>query len=1056
MAASPINEHAQRTGGCAAERLLPYRLRASLADRIGAATTALVLLFSLAIGIASLAYSLHLTREASTLRLDEQTREAARLLARTLGESLNDSRLLAGNPTVVGAVLDAGLPDSYLAPLLASFRPAGREADLLCVTDYRGRPIACSGTAKPSVDAALIEAVVGNGREQARLIRRQQRDYLQIAVPVIHRESGPEGSVVAEYAIEHLVAATFGSMSAFHHLHLTAAGERDVFQHGPMGETTSDHVPIEAGATLRPLALELHLGFDGEAIAAPLRRVLLAYLGLLLFLLPLVFFAARAAGRLLSARLRALAAASSQLIEGSECWSPAAFGEDEVGQLADAFADLVRQLHHEQRTLEARVQERTQALAESAAQLALLNTAVEQGPTTVIMTDTAGRIQYVNHQFELTTGYSAAEVLGENPRLLKSPRLLPYEYASLWATITAGQVWRGEFENRRKDGSSYWAMASIAPLKDLAGNISGFVAVEEDITLRRQAERETREREAFLRTLIESLPDTLLVLDYAGRVRHYRPPDSPGLLAGGDWFVGRHYVEVVPPEIAAQLNALLPEMRYGAKRRGFEYTLGAGAARRHFSASIRAISAEDPGHDGFVVLARDVSEAIALQRQIVRAEARFRTLLEEIEHVAVQGYNAQRRVVFWNKASERLYGYSRDEAVGRRIEDLVIPDALRSEFLTAIDRWLTDGVEIAPGELTLRDKAGGEVHVYSCHALQYNAAGEPEMFCLDVDLSERRKAEAQMRQALVVFNASNQGIMTTDAQGVITSINPAFSDITGYAASEVIGHKSSIFKSGRHDQAFYETMWQSLSQAGSWEGEIWNRRKNGELYPQWLTISAVRDEMNRVVEYVGLFSDISLRKQQEELIWRQANFDSLTGLANRNLLKDRLERALAQARRNDRLVGLLYLDLDRFKEVNDRYGHAVGDELLVDVARRLTACVREQDTVARLGGDEFTLVIHDAASVDDLRRIAEKVVEALRKPFHLSRGAASVAASVGIAVFPDDGEDVDTLLRNADAAMYAAKAEGRERIVRFERAAHGGDGSGADAATADSAALGAK
>ncbi|NMG76508.1 bifunctional diguanylate cyclase/phosphodiesterase [Aromatoleum diolicum] len=295
------------------------------------------------------------------------------------------------------------------------------------------------------------------------------------------------------------------------------------------------------------------------------------------------------------------------------------------------------------------------------------------------------------------------------------------------------------------------------------------------------------------------------------------------------------------------------------------------------------------------------------------------------------------------------------------------------------------------------------------------------------DVSERKLAEERMREAMVVFDASSQGIMTADAAGVITSVNPAFCTITGYSVSDVVGQTPAMFKSGRHDDGFYQNMWSTLEKTGRWEGEIWNRRKSGDVYPQWLTISAVRDDAGKLIKYVSIFSDMTRRKQREEVIWRQANFDALTGLANRNLLHDRLERALAHSRRTGKRAGLIFLDLDGFKWINDTLGHDVGDEMLVEVAGRLQECIRQQDTVARLGGDEFTLVVEDIDDAEGLQVIGDKVLRVLRAPFLLAGANRYVSGSLGITVFPDDGDNVQTLLRNADIAMYQSKQLGKNR-----------------------------
>ena len=1018
----------------------PRFVREQIAERIAITGALITLAFTLAIGAISLAYTLHLTREAAHSRLEEDTRDAANQLSQLIDGALGDIRLLAGNPTVIDSLAAGRASQGELGSLLASFHPAGREPVVLCAAGAAGRILACDRS-DLTVDPIAVGTVSTSPQflSAGELLRRDERPQLRLTAPVFDPHRRLLGFVVGEYAIERLIISALGNPANYFHLHLVGAND-DLYVRGSVEQTTIRDRPLDLDPTLRGLALRLHLGIDESMIWNPMRNVLLVYLAVLASLLPLVYLAARKSGYALSARLRGLAAATRSLASGgSRELSADHYGNDEVGDLARAFGEVVGELRQSRADLETRIERRTHELQASLDEVRALSTAIGQSAVSVIITDLNGAIRFVNADFERVTGYQRQEIVGQTARILKSGRTLPFEYGSLWATITAGKVWRGEFENRRKDGSHYFAQASIAPIRNDAGDISGFVAVEEDITERKQFEREIRDRENYLRTLVDSLPDTLLVLDHAGRIQQLRAPDAhlgsaPGTWTS-DWCLGRHYVEVLPREIAAPIGAILPEILQGPEHREFSYTIRHGGEKRHYAASIRRIDDEQPARAGCVILSRDVSEAFALQAKLIRAEARFRTLLENIDNVAVQGYDRRRQVIFWNRASERLYGWRSDEAIGRRLEDLIIADEFREAAIAAVRAAIETGRPIPPGEHSFRRKDGSTVYVYTCSAVQTNLAGEPEMFCVDIDLTERRRAEARMRQALVVFNASSQGIMTTDQNGIVTSINPAFTVITGYGADEVIGNRSSMFKSGRHEQRFYDEMWAALKDLGRWEGEIWNRRRNGELYPQWLNISAVRDDGGQVAEYVAMFSDISLRKQQEEMIWRQANFDALTGLANRNLLGDRLERAIAQARRKGHIAGVLFLDLDGFKAVNDQHGHAVGDELLVDTARRLAGCVREQDTVARMGGDEFTLVIHDALTRADLPAIGNKVVAALREPFHLSTGIAHVSGSVGIAAFPEDGDDAETLLRRADAAMYTAKGSGKNRIASFQGAA---------------------
>ena len=303
-----------------------------------------------------------------------------------------------------------------------------------------------------------------------------------------------------------------------------------------------------------------------------------------------------------------------------------------------------------------------------------------------------------------------------------------------------------------------------------------------------------------------------------------------------------------------------------------------------------------------------------------------------------------------------------------------------------------------------------------------------------LDITERKKYEENLRLAETVFQTAADAIMVTDAGGVIKSVNPAFTAITGYTPQEVIGSTPKILKSGRHDSQFYATLWQSLREAGRWSGELWQRRKNGEIYPVWENIAAVRSPEGRTMEFVAFFNDITARKRAEQEIFYRANYDPLTGLPNRGLLRERLEQALKQARRYNRQVALMFADLDRFKQVNDSMGHSWGDRLLCQAALRLEACVRDTDTVARQGGDEFVVVLPNIAEEHDAWVVAEKIIARLAEPFDLGGDSVRIGASIGIALCPTHGEDSEDLVRHADLAMYQAKLAGRNTYRVYEPA----------------------
>lgn len=296
----------------------------------------------------------------------------------------------------------------------------------------------------------------------------------------------------------------------------------------------------------------------------------------------------------------------------------------------------------------------------------------------------------------------------------------------------------------------------------------------------------------------------------------------------------------------------------------------------------------------------------------------------------------------------------------------------------------------------------------------------------------KQKAEESMRLAATIYASSAEGVMVTDEDNLIIDVNPAFVQQTGYTLEEVRGKNPRILKSGRHDAEFYREMWDELLATGHWQGEVWDLRKDGTEHIKLLNISLLRDVHGRTYRHVAQFFDITDRKLKEQLIWKQANFDSLTGLPNRRLFYDRLEQEIKKSHRSGYPLALLFIDLDRFKEINDTLGHAMGDQLLEEASSRIISSVRETDTVARLGGDEFTVILPEFGERIDLERIVENILKALARPFRLGdKGDSYISGSVGITLYPDDAQDVESLLKHADQAMYVAKAEGRNRFGYF-------------------------
>ena len=300
---------------------------------------------------------------------------------------------------------------------------------------------------------------------------------------------------------------------------------------------------------------------------------------------------------------------------------------------------------------------------------------------------------------------------------------------------------------------------------------------------------------------------------------------------------------------------------------------------------------------------------------------------------------------------------------------------------------------------------------------------------LESILTERDDALRESKKSLYfaekIIEASLDSIMVTDASGKILSVNSAFTKLTGYSEEEAIGQPASLLSSGRHDEVFYQAMWGDIAEKRMWQGEIWNKKKNGDIYPEWLTIVQIDQDDESEHLFAAIFSDITDRKVSENKIHALAFFDDLTGLPNRRLFNDRFEIALSTAHRNGQQAAVLFLDLDRFKQINDSLGHKVGDELLKAVSNRLDSSVKEGDTVSRFGGDEFVILLTEMDCVNDVVSVVERISKVLSQPYDLESKKLHVTPSIGVAIYPDDGEDTDTLLKHADIAMYKAKEGGR-------------------------------
>ena len=419
-------------------------------------------------------------------------------------------------------------------------------------------------------------------------------------------------------------------------------------------------------------------------------------------------------------------------------------------------------------------------------------------------------------------------------------------------------------------------------------------------------------------------------------------------------------------------------------------------------------------------------------------EARFRRLFDEVDAVSIQGYLPDGTVVYWNQASEKIYGYRADEAIGRSLLDLIIPDTMREEVERAV-RWMFEtGEGIPAGRLVLKHKDGRQVHVHSSHTVIRVPGHSPVLFCLDADMTALAEAENELRIAATAFE-TQQAMLITDPQGHVLRINPAFTRTTGWGADDIVGRPMSELHVDRHAQSHYRELQQALTSQGSWEGEIWHCRLHGQPFAAWVRANAVRAPSGEVTHHVCTLTDLTQRRQAQARITDLAYYDPLTHLPNRRLLHDRLVHALASARRYQSKAALLFIDLDHFQALNDTHGHEVGDRLLQVVAERMARQLRESDTLARFGGDEFVVLIEGLDSDPQMaalhaQALGEQLLALLCQPVDLGTPRYQGSASIGITIFPLGSAGPDELMKQADMAMYESKSAGRKTLRFYDDA----------------------
>ena len=659
---------------------------------------------------------------------------------------------------------------------------------------------------------------------------------------------------------------------------------------------------------------------------------------------------------------------------------------------------------------------------------------LEEATDLVAWSDPVGNIGYMNAALRRLRGL-------ERDASLNGLRI--GEFHAPWArrlihdvgmptALTQG-MWVGETEVTGADGVHKPMSQLIMAHRDASGKVAYLSTIMRDLSEQKRAEAALRERESGLRMAQQVGKVGSWERDlYSNRLTW---SEETYRIVGADpnAFVPTResLFERVHPDDLPRLKRASEDAQAGLSPLAIDYrVMLPDGTLRHVHVRADVMFDERGRARRMVGTIQDITERKRVEEELKASEQRFRRLVETTKVVPWTSDPEEQRFTYIGPQIEKVAGYPAQDwctsGFWRSKLDPAECDAILEQcgaglargedheveyrFLAADGRWLwlRELVSVVDGPDGRRTRQG---------------------FLLDVTAS--RSAEAELRLAAQVFQSSGEAIVISDARHRILTLNPAFTHITGYTAAEAIGQTPYALSPSMRSPDREREAWTEVDRNGYWQGEVWDRRSNGDVFLKWLTISAVRDAQGRPSNYIEIFSDITERKEREERVHHLAHHDALTDLPNRQLLRDRIAQALALAERSRSRIAVMFLDLDRFKTVNDSLGHGVGDELLKEVSRRLRSCMRASDTVSRLGGDEFVILMPNVADAEHVAVTARKILNTVARPYNISGHELVSTPSIGISVYPADGTDVDTLLRNADAAMYHAKGTGRNNYQFF-------------------------
>jgi diguanylate cyclase (GGDEF)-like protein/PAS domain S-box-containing protein len=594
--------------------------------------------------------------------------------------------------------------------------------------------------------------------------------------------------------------------------------------------------------------------------------------------------------------------------------------------------------------------------------------------------------------------------------------------------LKEGQIKEMEFELVGKSGATKQVSVSATAIRDEQGNIRMSRSIVYDITVLKQIQAELHELTNEQSTMLNTELIGIMKLHKRLIIWENKAMDQ---LFGyqRNELHGQPVRILYPDESTYQIYG---DQAYSAIIKGETYRTELELIKKDGKTIWLDVSGVqlNSGKNETLVMMTDITERKQSENALRKSESNFRSLAA-IAPVVIYRTDANGKCVFVNDTWQKLTGFAVESALGDGWNNVLYPEDRERVY----QEWYTafESSQTFSSEYRVATSTGHIKNVLGRAIANYDESGVLQGYVGTLtDITERKQNEENLRLTSRVFESTLEGIMITNVDRAIIEVNNAFTQITGYSREEVIGKHPRFLKSEYQEPSFYIAMWQIINCTGHWSGEIWNRRKNGEVYPEWLTISAITNDENMVTHYVGIFSDVTLLKQHERQLEQIAHYDALTGIPNRILLLDRLQQALAQTRRDQKMLAICYLDLDGFKPINDNQGHETGDRVLIKIAERIRQTLRGGDTLARMGGDEFVILLLDIENIDECKISLDRFLRIIEQPIILNKQSFRVTASIGVTLFPHDHDNPDTLLRHADQAMYIAKQSGKNRFHIFD------------------------